>query len=110
LSNTLFIGERATSMSLSTWTGSVTGGDVPSVRDSSASESASALALSHCGPHLPNNPDVTDADAFSSGHPLGVNFLFGDGSVHSLSQNIGMVVYDALATRAGGDVVPGDAY
>jgi prepilin-type N-terminal cleavage/methylation domain-containing protein/prepilin-type processing-associated H-X9-DG protein len=110
LSNTLFIGERCTTMSLSTWTGAVTGGETRNVRDPAADEGSAALVLSHCGPHLPNNPDVTDADAFSSSHPLGVNFLFGDGSVHAISQTITMTVYDALATRAGGEVVSGDSY
>jgi prepilin-type N-terminal cleavage/methylation domain-containing protein/prepilin-type processing-associated H-X9-DG protein len=108
LSQTLFIGERSTTMSLTTWAGAVTGGIVPSLRDPTASESAAALILGHCGPHLPNNPIVTDADAFSSGHPHGVNFLFGDGAVRSIDSNISTATYDALATRANNDLVGGD--
>jgi prepilin-type processing-associated H-X9-DG protein len=53
---------------------------------------------------------VTDADAMSSGHTNGVQFLFGDGSVHQINNSIGQPVYDALATRAGGEVVDGSAY
>ena len=105
LSSTLFIGERSTSMSWTTWTGAVTGGVVPSVRDPAAVELAPALVMGHAGPHLPNNPLVTDADAFSSNHPQGVNFLFGDCSVHTINNNITMYVYDALASRAGGEAV-----
>jgi prepilin-type N-terminal cleavage/methylation domain-containing protein/prepilin-type processing-associated H-X9-DG protein len=108
LSNTLFVGERSTTMSLTTWTGAVTGGIVPSLRDPTAAELAPALVLAHCGPHMPNNPDVTDADATSSGHILGVNFLFGDGSVHPISQSISMATLDALASRAAGDVPGSD--
>ncbi len=108
LSNTFFIGERASSMSLSTWTGSVTNGIVTALRDPSvpqATEDPAALVMGHCGPHLPNDPFVTDADATSSFHPGGVQFLFGDGSVHFISSSISRQVYDALASRAGGEVV-----
>jgi prepilin-type N-terminal cleavage/methylation domain-containing protein len=110
LSNTFFAGERSTTMSLSTWAGAVTGALVPSVRDPSSASGASALVLGHCGPHLPNDQIVTDADAMSSGHALGVQFLFGDGSVRPINNTISMNVYDALATRAGGEIIDGNAY
>ncbi len=116
LSTTLFVGERATSMSSSTWTGAVTNGVVPAVRYTNASdqlanaELASALVLSHGSrDHLPNNPLVFDADATSSGHMMGVNFLYGDGSVHVISNSISGTTYEALLTRANGDV-PGSDY
>jgi prepilin-type N-terminal cleavage/methylation domain-containing protein len=105
LSSTFFVSERATSMSFSTWTAAVPGGTVPSQRDPAAAEEAAALVLGHCGPHVPNNPDVTDADALSSFHPQGVHFLLGDGSVHFIGSSISIQVYDALASRAGRDVV-----
>jgi prepilin-type N-terminal cleavage/methylation domain-containing protein len=105
LSNTLFIGERCSSMSYTTWTGAVPGAAVPSLRDPASIEGAAALVLSHCGPHLPNNPDVTDADATASWHFRGVNFLYGDGSVHTIGSDIDVTIYDALATRAGGEAV-----
>ena len=47
---------------------------------------------------------------FRSRHPGGVNFLFGDGSVHFLKESISLPTYRALATRAMGEVVSGDAY
>ena len=53
-------------MSLTTRTGAVAGGAVPSQLDPGASEAAAALVLSHAGPHVPNNPEVTDADATAS--------------------------------------------
>jgi prepilin-type N-terminal cleavage/methylation domain-containing protein len=105
LSTTFFVGERSASMSLATWTGAVTNALVPSVRAPGSYSGASALVLGHCGPHLPNDSIVTDADAMSSGHQQGVQFLFGDGSVHPITDTIPQSVYDALATRAGGEVV-----
>lgn len=39
----------------------------------------------------------------SSMHTGGAHHLYGDGSVHFLSQNISLAVYDALTTRAGGE-------
>jgi prepilin-type processing-associated H-X9-DG protein len=110
LCNTLFVGERCSSMAYTTWTGAVPGGVVPSLRDPTAVEGAAALVLSHAGPHVPNNPDVTDADATASYHVSGVNFLFGDGSVHTINNSITVAVYDALATRAGGEPVQGGDY
>ena len=110
LSNTLFVGERCSRMSLTTWTGAVTGGQVPSQLDPAAVEAAAALILSHAGPHVPNNPEVTDADATASYHPIGVNFLFGDGSVHVINNTIEVPVYDALATRQGREAASGGDY
>ena len=105
LSNTFFVGERCTTMSYSTWAGAVTGALDPSIRSPGAYSGASALVLGHCGPHLPNDSIVTDADAMSSGHTGGVQFLSGDGSVRQINNSISMAVYDALATRAGGEVI-----
>jgi prepilin-type N-terminal cleavage/methylation domain-containing protein/prepilin-type processing-associated H-X9-DG protein len=112
LSNTLLVGERATSMSSSTWVGAVTNGVVPAVRYSTwqqqlaNAELAPALVLSHGSRyHLPNNPLVFDADATSSFHVGGVNFLFGDGSVRPITNAINGLTYEALLTRAGGEVV-----
>jgi prepilin-type N-terminal cleavage/methylation domain-containing protein len=109
LSNTFFIGERCTTMSLSTWSGVIAGAQVPSVRSPGDYSGASALVLGHCGPHLPNDSIVTDADAMSSRHTGGVQFLLGDGSVRIIRNTISQVVYDALATRAAGEVVDGGA-
>src|SRR5260370_29673815 len=97
-------------MSLSSWTGAITNALVPSVRARGSFSGPSALVLGHCGPHLPNDNIVTDADAMSSAHINGVNFLFGDGSVHTINNAISQTVYDALATRAGGEVVDAGAY
>ena len=41
---------------------------------------------------------------FSSNHPGGGNFLFGDGHVEFVSENIDSVLYQALSTRAEGEI------
>jgi prepilin-type N-terminal cleavage/methylation domain-containing protein len=110
LSNTFFVGERCTTMSWSTWAGVPLGAQDPSVRAPGDFSGGSALVLGHCGPHLPNDNIVTDADAMSSGHFGLVQFLFGDGSVHGVGTSVSQPVYDALATRAGGEVVDANGF
>jgi prepilin-type N-terminal cleavage/methylation domain-containing protein len=110
LSTTFFVGERCTTMSWSTWAGAIPGSLDPSIRSPGDYSGASAFVLGHCGPHLPNDSIVTDADAMSSGHTAGVQFLMGDGSVRPIQNSIGQVVYDALATRAGGEAINGADY
>jgi prepilin-type N-terminal cleavage/methylation domain-containing protein/prepilin-type processing-associated H-X9-DG protein len=49
--------------------------------------------------------------AFASFHTGGINFAFCDGSVHTISRNVDMIrVLPALATIAGGEVLPGDSF
>jgi prepilin-type N-terminal cleavage/methylation domain-containing protein len=110
LSTTLFVGERCGGMSNTTWVGAVLNGVVPAVRypdpasQLANAESAAALVLAHGSrDHLPNNPLVFDADATASFHPLGVNFLLGDGSVRVINNKIDGLLYEALLTRAGGE-------
>ena len=43
--------------------------------------------------------------SFRSDHEGGVQFTLADGSVHFISENIDANLFDALATRAGGEVV-----
>ena len=99
------IGERMTTMALATWVGAVTNSVVPSQRDPDGPERAPAWNASHAGTHLPKDPNVTDADAFSAAHPGLANFLFWDGSVRAVTSAISIPVYQALASRAGGEVV-----
>jgi prepilin-type N-terminal cleavage/methylation domain-containing protein/prepilin-type processing-associated H-X9-DG protein len=110
LSNTVFIGERCSNMSLTTWVGAVQGAVVPDLRYTDpadqlgSAEGDSAFVLAHGSMrHLPNNPLVFDADATASFHVLGVNFLFGDGSVRPISDSIDPRIYQALCTRNGGE-------
>jgi prepilin-type N-terminal cleavage/methylation domain-containing protein/prepilin-type processing-associated H-X9-DG protein len=105
LSTTFFVGERCTTMSYSTWAGAIPSSLDPAIRAPGNFSGASAFVLGHCGPHLPNDNIVTDADAMSSAHTGGVNFLMGDGSVRIYANTISQSMYDALATRAGSEPV-----
>jgi prepilin-type N-terminal cleavage/methylation domain-containing protein/prepilin-type processing-associated H-X9-DG protein len=121
LSNTIFVGERSSNHSPSTWTGAVTGGRCPawmatqppspySPPPGPAYDNADfdeALVLAHGnGTHLPSADfPIFDPDVFYSLHTgQGANFLFGDGSVHFLTSTVNPVTYQALCTIAGGEV------
>jgi len=42
---------------------------------------------------------------FGSAHPAGINALFADGSVRLISYSVNLVQFNAMATRAGGEVI-----
>jgi hypothetical protein len=92
LSSTLFVGERCSRIDGSTWTGAVEGADEGLARVVGSTD------------HVPNAP-LAHFDDFSSDHPTGANFTLGDGSVRMIADTIDLAVYQALATRAGGEPV-----
>ncbi len=109
-SNTLAVGERSSDLALGTWTGAVTGATVPPVRPTAlGAEGAPVLCLGHTGPgakgHTPNN-STNHVDDFASRHTQGANFLLCDGSVRLLTDSLNPMVWEALGTRAGREVVP----
>jgi prepilin-type processing-associated H-X9-DG protein len=124
LSCTIFVGERSSNHSPSTWTGAVTGGRCPAWMANQppspyvpppgpAYDNADfdeALVLSHGNAtHLPNADfPVFDPDTFYSYHQQGANFLFGDGSVHFLTSSINPYTYQYLCTIAGSEAFPSD--
>jgi prepilin-type processing-associated H-X9-DG protein len=59
--------------------------------------------------HTPNDPEADEAE-FSSRHPNGVCFVFADGSVRNLSNEIDRTVYQALGTRCGREVLDRTSY
>lgn len=48
------------------------------------------------------------ADGFKSAHPGGAGFLFGDGSVHFLTESISYVTYQRLGAKNDGQPIDGD--
>ncbi len=46
---------------------------------------------------------------FRSNHPGGANFLVGDGTVKFVKSTLNPQVYQSLGTKAGGELIPGDA-
>lgn len=91
LSATIVVGERSSTLGHSTWLGIVPEG-----------EEAFARVLG-IADHPPNYA-AGHLDDFRSEHPGGANFVYADGSVHFLADGIDAGIYQALATRAGGDI------
>jgi prepilin-type N-terminal cleavage/methylation domain-containing protein len=110
LSNTLFVGDRTSRLSYSTWIGGPTGALNPFLMAPGNFGAEVTLLMCHAGPTGPNTPGVFDADSTSSPHRLGVPFVFGDSSVHFLSNGIDIRVWMALATRAGGEPIGSGDY
>ena len=132
-SQTIAVVERAWSNASGLWAGAVTNGVIrrgptnrcPTPTTAELSFPAATLVQAHC--HLLNTNSDEDGglDDPSSLHPGGANFLFADGSVHFLKSILGDagtrsdgstiyspagLVFQALATRAGGEVVSADSY
>ena len=115
-SQTFAVGERSQNLSRATWTGAVTNAAVPLVALQAGAgfdpEGGGALVLSHTGEgHGPNSPSgLAHGDQYWSLHPGGANFLFADGSVRFIKEQIGFSIFQALATRAGGEVLSADQF
>jgi prepilin-type N-terminal cleavage/methylation domain-containing protein len=107
LSTTFFVGDRTVLLSYCTWAGGPTGALNPFLRDPGQFGAEITLLMCHAGDTGPNTPGVNDADSTSSPHRYGVPFLFGDGSVHYINNNINVTIWQALATRAGGEAISG---
>ncbi len=130
-SQTVMLLERAWGDSEGTWTGAIAGGYIvrgpfnPCPGASAATWLAPCLVQAHC--HMINTNSDSDSglDDPSSFHPGGANVLFSDGSVHffkSITSDAGVnpdgstrytpssLIFQALGTRAGGEVVSSDSY
>jgi prepilin-type N-terminal cleavage/methylation domain-containing protein/prepilin-type processing-associated H-X9-DG protein len=124
-SQTIMVGERAWSNAQGVWAGAIANGVImrgarnPNPGNGAASYPASTLVLAHS--HLNNARTDTDGglDDFSSNHTGGSNFVFGDGSVHFIRSIPGDtttgftpdgIAFQALGTRASGDLVQGLDY
>ncbi|MCE9546498.1 MAG: DUF1559 domain-containing protein [Planctomycetia bacterium] len=106
-SHTLLVGERCSRRSpQTTWVGALTDASVPPKNPGYDAEGPPVLVLTNTGEaserRVPNNAMDHVEDA-NSEHPLGVNFVFCDGAVHTINNDIDPAVWEALGTRAGRD-------
>jgi prepilin-type N-terminal cleavage/methylation domain-containing protein/prepilin-type processing-associated H-X9-DG protein len=120
LSNTVFVGEHAPTLSSKTWVGIVPGAAVcPTPRFAfGGCDFAGCLLLSHSGPdpmevptviHPPNSR-LGHVDQMYSDHPGGAMVLLGDGSVRFIKETINQPVWSALSTIRGGEVISADSF
>jgi prepilin-type N-terminal cleavage/methylation domain-containing protein/prepilin-type processing-associated H-X9-DG protein len=112
---TIFLGERSHGLGGATWTGSVTNGFLDTGDPVSIARHARAtspgMVLGHTGDGYGPGDPRSSVNEFSSLHPDGgVQFAFGDGHVAFLRSTMNAKTYRALATRAGGEVVPTGGY
>jgi prepilin-type N-terminal cleavage/methylation domain-containing protein/prepilin-type processing-associated H-X9-DG protein len=126
-SSTILIGEKAWSNANGVWAGAIPGGVIRRGQSNPCQPNvpgawfpAATLVLSHA--HLNNamtDPDGSAGmDDFGGRHFGGSNFVFADGSVHFLRSVPGDnpdgsytpdgLIFQALGTRADGEVIPGD--
>jgi prepilin-type N-terminal cleavage/methylation domain-containing protein/prepilin-type processing-associated H-X9-DG protein len=127
LSNTVFASEKTPYLADASWVGII-----PGYRHFAYNAFASAgtgglgvnydypgaLLASHSGPslyespqviHPPNSP-LGHTDEFYSLHPGGANVLMGDGSVRFIKQSINLLAWQALSSRAAGEVISADTF
>jgi prepilin-type N-terminal cleavage/methylation domain-containing protein/prepilin-type processing-associated H-X9-DG protein len=130
-SQTFLVGERAWSNAKGIWPGVITDGVTargdlnPCPRTGALSYPAATLVQAHA--HLLNTDTDEDGglDDFSSRHPGGGNFVFADGSVRFLKTVLrdtgerpdgttvyspSSLIFQALATRNGCEVISADSY
>ncbi len=101
LSNTIFVGETIeahTNLSRNLWT--------------QAGRHESSLRTTDNPINTPPGTGITTSPygialygGFGSRHPGGANFVFGDGHVEFIGENVSLSYYEALATRSGGEPI-----
>jgi prepilin-type N-terminal cleavage/methylation domain-containing protein/prepilin-type processing-associated H-X9-DG protein len=120
LSNTLCVGERSITINqgrgMATWAGAVPGACFwscapnPYEPDSGTCvrEDGSGMILGHTGEgHGPGDP-YGDVNQFLSRHGRGSHFLYCDGHVRFLRNEMSYPLYKALSTRANGEIISHD--
>ncbi len=127
LSNTVFASEKTPYLADASWVGIIPGyrhfayGAFSSVGTGGFGinyDLCGAILSSHSGPSLYEDPSVIltpsspigYTDEFYSLHPGGCNVLFGDGSVHFVKTSINLLTWQAMSSRAVGEVFSGDSY
>jgi prepilin-type N-terminal cleavage/methylation domain-containing protein/prepilin-type processing-associated H-X9-DG protein len=107
-STTLAVGERVAWFAQTPWAGAVTGGITQASAAATtglAMKSAATQTLAHMGLHRLNAANA-ESDDFYTNHTNAAIFLFADGSVRPIHVTADLRVLQALASRAGGEIVP----
>ncbi len=102
-SNTLMAGEQIRKVTQwNAWVGA----------NASIGSTAIPLNYKHLSPttKLPEVGNWTHQYTFRSNHPGGANFCMADGSVKFLKSTINFNIYQALSTRANGEIVSADSF
>jgi prepilin-type N-terminal cleavage/methylation domain-containing protein/prepilin-type processing-associated H-X9-DG protein len=120
LSQTICVGERSENLNINrgmaTWAGAVPGANLwscaPNPFDTDGGtcvrEDGSGMILGHTGEgHGPGDP-MGDVNQFCSRHGKGCFFLYCDGHVRYLRNEMNYKVYVALSTRNRGEVISDD--
>jgi prepilin-type N-terminal cleavage/methylation domain-containing protein len=126
-SATLMVGERSRNIADATWSGVFGSRSVPGPLCTKRGWPVQScvgmmfLLMGRSGPssdivsgsipsgNTPNAPGA-GADGFASLHAGGCQFLLGDGSVRFIKETVAPPVFQALATRAGGEAIGTDQY
>lgn len=110
--HTMIVGERSDLLGQTCWFGIFLDGAVYD-RVADDYEMSPVLVLGHTGQvdvgegvHGPNSPRA-HVDDLSSYHTIGCHFLFVDGSVRMIQNNVDAALYSSMATRAGGETSGG---
>jgi prepilin-type N-terminal cleavage/methylation domain-containing protein/prepilin-type processing-associated H-X9-DG protein len=107
-SNTIMVGERAALFAKSPWAGAVNFGVINTTYGApvyvTTQEPAPTLVSARVARRQINDPYSEVYDFFSPHQGVSM-WLFADGSVHRLNNDIDLSVLNALCTRAGGEVV-----
>jgi prepilin-type N-terminal cleavage/methylation domain-containing protein/prepilin-type processing-associated H-X9-DG protein len=113
-SQTIAAGEKSQNLARATWTGAVTHAAVPitelQAEDGLSPEGGDALVVSHTGELNGPNSLPAHADQFWSRHPGGCQFVYADGSVRFLKERRLLPIFQAMATRSGGEILSADAF
>ncbi len=113
-SHTLAVGEKSQNLARATWAGAVTHAAVPITELQGeyglSPEGGDALVVSHSGELDGPCSKPAHADQFWSRHPGGAMFAFADGSVRFVKEKRPLSLFQAMATRAGGEVISADSF
>jgi prepilin-type processing-associated H-X9-DG protein len=106
LSHTLAVGERSASFARAPWVGVVDQATIRTTAGAPVFQSLvfppPAMPMARVGNRPLNDPWSEPFDFFGP-HPTGMNALFADGSVRWVRTSTAIDVYQAVATRDGGE-------